>query len=41
MLGIAPNQQLNEEKPAFVEPVALFEIDDQSEKRSRNTSLSS
>ncbi|HBK5874086.1 TPA: HAD-IC family P-type ATPase, partial [Enterococcus faecium] len=37
MLGIAPNQQLNEEKPAFVEPVALFEIDDPIRKNAQET----
>lgn len=37
MLGIAPNQQLNEETPAFVEPVALFEIDDPIRKNAPET----
>ncbi|MGC3595965.1 ATPase, partial [Enterococcus faecium] len=37
MLGIAPNQQLNEEKPAFVEPVALIEIDDPIRKNAQET----
>ena len=37
MLGIAPNQQLNEEKPAFVEPGALFEIDDPIRKNAQET----
>ncbi|MFP9213420.1 HAD family hydrolase, partial [Enterococcus faecalis] len=32
-----PNQQLNEEKPAFVEPVALFEIDDPIRKNAQET----
>ena len=37
MLGIAPNQQLNEENPTFVEPVALFEIDDPIRKNAPET----
>ncbi len=37
MLGIAPNQHLSEEKPEFVEPVALFEIDDPIRKNAQET----